>query len=49
MVAQVDEEKLAVVPLSVYPAAEPRLAANVGPAQIAAAVRTVGMHARSRG
>ncbi len=48
MVAQVDEKKLAVVALPVYPARQPYLAADVGRSQVTAAVRTVPMHVAFR-
>jgi hypothetical protein len=48
VVAQVDEKKLAVVALPVYPTREPHLAADVRQPKVAAAVRTVGVHVMFR-
>jgi hypothetical protein len=44
MVAQIDEEKVAVIALAVNPARKPDRSAVVGKAQLAAGMRAIGVH-----
>ena len=44
MVAQIDEQQVAVIALAVHPAGQADFCAGIGEAQSAASVRAIGMH-----
>ena len=44
MVAQIDEQQLAVIALAVYPAGQPRGLPRIGEAQRAAGMAAIGVH-----
>ncbi len=44
MVAQIDEDQIAMIALAMDPAGEPDLLADIGQSERAASVRAVGVH-----